>query len=53
MYPASAVAQFRADELEHRDSARDAGAAKAFGYPVLTGAVRAACRLAIGFSKRI
>ena len=50
---ASDIAEFRAEELEHRESARDAGAARAFGYPILTGTVRAACRLAIGLSKRI
>ena len=47
------IEDFRAEEVEHRDSAREAGAADAFGYPVLTAAVRAACRLAIGVSKRI
>ena len=47
------IAEFRAEELEHRDVARQAGAAQAPGYPLLTGAVRAACRLAIGLSKRI
>lgn len=47
------IEAFRAEELEHRDSARDAGAARALGYPVLTATVRAACRLAIGMSKRI
>ena len=50
---AADIAEFRADELEHRDSAREAGAARAFGYPILTAAVRAGCRLAIGVSKRI
>lgn len=47
------IAEFRADELEHRDVAREAGAAQAPGYPILTATVRAACRLAIGLSKRI
>ena len=47
------IADFRADELEHRDSAREAGAAGAFGYPLLTAAIRAGCRVAIGLSKRI
>jgi len=50
---AADIAEFRAEELEHRDSARQAGAAQALGYPLLTAAVRAACRLAIGLSKRI
>jgi 3-demethoxyubiquinol 3-hydroxylase len=47
------IAEFRADEVEHRDVARDAGAGEAIGYPVLTAAIRAGCRLAIGLSKRI
>ena len=47
------IAEFRADELEHRDVAREAGAAQAPGYPILTATVRAACRVAIGLSKRI
>jgi 3-demethoxyubiquinol 3-hydroxylase len=50
---ASDIAKFREDELEHRDTARTAGAARAFGYPVLTGAIRAACRAAIALSKRV
>jgi ubiquinone biosynthesis monooxygenase Coq7 len=47
------ITEFRADELEHRDAAREAGAANAVGYPVLTAAIRAGCRLAIELSKRI
>lgn len=47
------IEQFRADELEHRDTAREAGAAQAVGYPVLTAAIRAGCRVAIALSKRI
>jgi len=50
---AADIAAFRAEEVEHRDSAREAGAERAFGYPLLTAAVRAGCRLAIGLSKRI
>jgi ubiquinone biosynthesis monooxygenase Coq7 len=50
---AADIAQFQADELEHRDSARAAGAANAPGYPLLTAAIRAGCRVAIGLSKRI
>ena len=50
---AADIAAFRAEELEHRDTAREAGAARAPGYPVLTATIRAACRLAIGLSKRI
>jgi 3-demethoxyubiquinol 3-hydroxylase len=47
------IAEFRAEELEHRDTAREAGAARAIGYPLLTGAIRAACRAAIALSKRV
>jgi len=47
------IAEFRAEELEHRDTARQAGAGQAIGYPLLTAAIRAGCRVAIGLSKRI
>ena len=47
------IADFQADELEHRDIAREAGAAQAAGYPFLTAAIRAGCRMAIELSKRI
>ena len=47
------IAEFRAEELEHRDTARMAGAQRAFAYPLLTGAIRAACRAAIALSKRV
>jgi len=50
---AAEIADFRAEELEHRETARDHGAAEAMGYPLLTAAIRAGCRLAIGLSKRI
>ena len=47
------IAEFRAEELEHRDTARQAGAERAPVYPVLTGAIGAACRVAIALSKRV
>ena len=50
---AADIEEFRAEELEHRDSARAAGATNAVGYPLLTAAIRAGCRVAIGLSKRI
>ena len=50
---AADIAEFQAEELEHRDTARAAGAADAVGYPLLTAAIRAGCRVAIGLSKRI
>ena len=50
---AADIREFRADELEHRDSARAAGATSALGYPLLTAAIRAGCRVAIELSKHI
>jgi ubiquinone biosynthesis monooxygenase Coq7 len=50
---AADIAAFRAEELEHRDTAREHGAEDTIGYPLLTAAIRAGCRLAIGLSKRI
>ena len=50
---AADIEEFRADELEHRDTARSAGATEAVGYPLLTAAIRAGCRVAIELSKRI
>jgi ubiquinone biosynthesis monooxygenase Coq7 len=48
-----AVADFRAEELEHRDTALASGAESAFGYPVLSAAIRLGCRAAIAVAKRI
>lgn len=48
-----AVAEFRAEELEHRDAAIAAGAESAPAYPLLSFAIRAGCRAAIAISKRI
>lgn len=50
---AAAVAEFRAEELEHRDSALAAGAETAPVYPLLAGAIRLACKAAIAVSKRL
>ena len=50
---ASDIADFRTEEIEHRDTARALGAANAPAYPLLTATIRAGCRLAIGLSKRI
>jgi len=49
---AADIAEFRDEELEHRDTARAAGSERAVGYPLLTTAIRAGCRLAITLSKR-
>lgn len=50
---ASDIAEFRAEEIEHRDTAREAGAMNAAGYPLLSAAIRAGCKVAIELSKRI
>lgn len=47
------ILDFQAEELEHREVAREAGALEAPAYPVLTTAIRGICRVAIGLSKRI
>jgi len=47
------IAEFQVEELEHRDTAREAGSAQTIGYPLLTAAIRAGCRVAIELSKRI
>lgn len=44
---------FRADEREHRETALAAGAERAPAYPLLSGAIRLGCRLAIRLSERI
>ena len=50
---AADIAEFRAEEVEHRETARAHGSAEAPGYPLLTAAIRAGCRTAIALSKRI
>ena len=47
------IRDFQAEELEHRDTAREAGAMNAPAYPLLTTAIRGVCRAAIELSKRI
>lgn len=49
----AAIVEFQAEELEHRDTARSAGSERAVGYPLLTAAIRSACRVAIALSKRV
>ena len=47
------IAEFQAEELEHRETAIAAGAESTFGYPLLSMFIRAGCRAAIELSKRI
>ncbi len=46
------IAKFRAEELEHKETAIAHGAEDAPGYPVLSAVIRAGCRAAIAVSKR-
>lgn len=46
------VSEFRAEEIEHRDAARAAGAAEAPVYPLLKQSIRAGARLAIWLAER-
>ncbi len=48
-----AVARFRDEELEHRDTALAHGAERAPGYPLMSAAIRLGCRAAIAVAKRI
>ena len=50
---ASKLEEFRAEEIEHRDTAREHGAREAPGYPLLKTGVRTATRLAIWLSERV
>jgi 3-demethoxyubiquinol 3-hydroxylase len=50
---AATIAEFQAEELEHRETAIAAGAEQTVGYPVLSAFIRAGCRAAIALSKRI
>jgi ubiquinone biosynthesis monooxygenase Coq7 len=47
------IEEFRADEIAHRDTAREHGARSAPGYGLLSGAVKTASRLAIWLSERV
>ncbi|HEX7821927.1 MAG TPA: demethoxyubiquinone hydroxylase family protein [Sphingobium sp.] len=48
-----AIADFQAEEVEHRETAIAQGAERAPGYPLLSGLIRAGCRAAIALSRRI
>jgi ubiquinone biosynthesis monooxygenase Coq7 len=47
------IETFRDDEREHRDAALALGAEQAPAYPLLAGAIRLGCRLAIRLAERI
>ncbi|MGB3811219.1 MAG: demethoxyubiquinone hydroxylase family protein [Parvibaculum sp.] len=46
------IEQFRLEELQHRDEAIEKGAKEAPAYPLLSGAIKAACRVAIKLSEK-
>tara|TARA_R110002110_G_scaffold18688_5_gene78328 strand:- start:18052 stop:18645 length:594 start_codon:yes stop_codon:yes gene_type:complete len=46
------IEKFRLEEVEHRNEAIAAGAQEAPAYPLLSGAIKAACRLAIKISEK-
>jgi ubiquinone biosynthesis monooxygenase Coq7 len=50
---AEMIEEFREDEREHRDAALAHGAEKAPAYPLLSGAIRLGCRIAIKVSERV
>tara|TARA_A100001391_G_scaffold136353_1_gene94984 strand:- start:3062 stop:3577 length:516 start_codon:yes stop_codon:yes gene_type:complete len=50
---ATLVEQFREEEREHRDTALASGAEQAPAYPLLSGAIRLGCRVAIKLAERV
>lgn len=50
---AEMIEEFREEEREHRDAALANGAEQAPAYPLLSGAIRLGCRIAIKVSERI
>jgi ubiquinone biosynthesis monooxygenase Coq7 len=50
---ATLITEARADEVEHREIAIANGAERAPAWPLLSGAIRLGCRVAIGLSERI
>jgi ubiquinone biosynthesis monooxygenase Coq7 len=49
----TAIAEFRAEEVEHKEAALKAGAESAPAYPLLSGLIRLGCRTAIALSEKI
>ena len=50
---AEVIAEFQAEEVEHRETALREGAERALGYPLMSALIRLGCKAAIGISKRI
>ena len=49
----SMIEQFQAEEVEHREIAKEHGSEQAVAYPLLSGAIKAGCRAAIWLAKRV
>lgn len=47
------IAEFQAEEVEHRETAMAEGAEQAPAYLLLSGAIRLGCRIAIAAAKRL
>jgi ubiquinone biosynthesis monooxygenase Coq7 len=47
------IERFRLEEVQHRDEAIEKGAEEAPAYPLLSGTIKAACRLAIRLSQKV
>ena len=50
---AAAIAEFQAEEVEHRETALAHGAEAAPAYPLLSALIRMGCRVAIEAAKRV
>jgi ubiquinone biosynthesis monooxygenase Coq7 len=49
----AAIQKFRAEEVEHHDTAIDSGAEEAAGYGLLSAAIKFGCRMAICTAERV
>ncbi|WP_375397201.1 demethoxyubiquinone hydroxylase family protein [uncultured Sphingomonas sp.] len=49
----AAVADFRAEEVDHRETAIAGGAERAIAYPLLSAMIRLGCRVAIATARRV
>lgn len=50
---AATIAEFQAEEVEHRETAIAAGAERAPAYPLMAAAIRFGCRAAIALTRRV
>ena len=50
---AETIEKFREEEVRHKEEALAEGAEEAVGYPLLSGAIRAGCKLAIRVAEKV